>query len=79
MAESEYTPTLTLHPTEAAVQEAPAAPQLVVEKEEKKPSDPGKEENPVFPFFAACAIVSHKHGLSSDRIPGQEKLRHELV
>ena len=26
MAESEYTPTLTLNPTEAAVQEAPAAP-----------------------------------------------------
>ena len=37
MAESEYKPTLTLNPTEAAVQEAPAAPQLVVEKEEQKP------------------------------------------
>ena len=37
MAESEYTPTLTLNPTEAAVQEAPAAPQLTLQTEEKKP------------------------------------------
>ena len=37
MAESEYTPTLTINPTQAAVQEAPAAPQLTVQKEEKKP------------------------------------------
>ena len=37
MAESEYTPTLTLNPTEAAVQEAPAAPQVTLQVEEKKP------------------------------------------
>ena len=37
MAESEYTPTLTLNPTEAAVQEAPAAPQITLQVEEKKP------------------------------------------
>ena len=37
MAESEYTPTLTLNPTKAAVQEAPAAPQVTLQVEEKKP------------------------------------------
>ena len=37
MDESEYTPTLTLNPTEAAVQEAPAAPQVTLQVEEKKP------------------------------------------
>jgi uncharacterized protein YaaN involved in tellurite resistance len=35
MADNEYTPSLTLNPTQAAVQEAPAAPQLVVA--EQKP------------------------------------------
>ena len=37
MAESEYTPTLTLNPTAAAVQEAPAAPVLTTKTEEEKP------------------------------------------
>ena len=32
MADTEYTPSLTLNPTQAATQEAPAAPQLVVEE-----------------------------------------------
>ena len=41
MAENEYTPTLTLNPTQAATQEAPAAPQLVVE-EEKPQVEPEK-------------------------------------
>ena len=41
MAENEYTPSLTLNPTQAAVQEAPAAPQLVVE-EEKPAVEPEK-------------------------------------
>ena len=36
MADSEYKPSLTLNPTAAMAQEAPAAPQLSVEKEEKK-------------------------------------------
>ena len=41
MAENEYTPSLTLNPTQAATQEAPAAPQLVVE-EEKPQVEPEK-------------------------------------
>ena len=36
MADNEYTPSLTLNPTEAAVQEAPAAPQLTLNVEEEK-------------------------------------------
>lgn len=36
MADTEYKPTLTLNPTAAMAQEAPAAPQLTVEKEEAK-------------------------------------------
>ena len=41
MAESEYTPTLTLNPTQAAAQEAPAAPQLTV-SETKPEVEPEK-------------------------------------
>ena len=37
MAESEYTPTLTLNPTAAPAQEAPAAPVLTTKTEEEKP------------------------------------------
>ena len=33
MDEKTYVPSLTLNPTQAAAQEAPAAPQLVVEEE----------------------------------------------
>ena len=43
MAESEYTPTLTLNPTEAAVQEAPAAPQVTLQVEEKKARSRARE------------------------------------
>jgi uncharacterized protein YaaN involved in tellurite resistance len=41
MADTEYTPSLTLNPTQAAVQEAPAAPQLVV-AEQKPEVEPEK-------------------------------------
>ena len=43
MAENEYTPTLTLNPTAAAVQEAPQAPVLTTGAEEEKP-EPEKLE-----------------------------------
>ena len=41
MDEKTYVPSLTLNPTQAAAQEAPAAPQLVVE-EEKPAVEPEK-------------------------------------
>ena len=38
MADSEYTPNLTLNPTQAVAQEAPAAPQITLQTEQTKPA-----------------------------------------
>ncbi|MBR6115363.1 MAG: toxic anion resistance protein [Oscillospiraceae bacterium] len=38
MADSEYTPNLTLNPTQAVAQEAPAAPQITLQTEQTKPT-----------------------------------------
>ncbi|MBD9235880.1 MAG: hypothetical protein EGR20_13665, partial [Alistipes onderdonkii] len=57
MDEKTYVPSLTLNPTQAAAQEAPAAPQLVVE-EEKPAVEPEK-------LLAVIALYSEAYAFNA--------------
>ena len=58
MDEKTYVPSLTLNPTQAAAQEAPAAPQLVVEEEKPaKAAKPAKTETAEKTVKKTCASL----------------------